>query len=84
MLRTTCPLCGDVDVPFASARLLVAVDAGETRNLLEFDCPACRHTEQHWLDERSTRLLVTAGIEVAAAMPVQGPSRGAPHHDRNR
>jgi len=77
-LRTTCSLCGDVEVPFSAARLLVSVDTGEMSNLLEFDCPGCGHTEHRWLDEFSTRLLLTAGIDVAAAMPALG------RHDRSR
>src|SRR5664279_5521753 len=77
-LRITCSLCGDAEVSFSAARLLVSVDTGEMSNTLEFDCPECGHTEHRWLDEFSARLLLTAGIDVAVAMPALGSSRLQP------
>jgi transposase-like protein len=82
-IRTTCAACGTVDIPVASAQLVLESDAGDTRNRLEFRCPTCHAPRSELVGERATRLLSNAGITVAA--PAQPPASahdgtaGKPH-----
>jgi hypothetical protein len=68
-IRTTCVACGTVDIPIASARLLLGLDADDRHNRLEFHCPGCCSTRSESVGERATRLLSSAGITVAAPAP---------------
>ena len=63
-VRFTCASCGTVEVPVGAVRLVMArpdLD-GDPRNLVEFACPACGTTCSLRADERTTRLLIAAGI----------------------
>jgi hypothetical protein len=68
-IRTTCVACGTVDIPVASARLVLELDAADRHNRLEFHCPGCDTARSERVGERATRLLSSAGITVAAPAP---------------
>ena len=78
-IRTTCVACGTVDIPVASARLVLELDAEDQHNRLEFHCSGCDTARSERVGERATRLLSNAGITVAASAP---PPASA-HDDTN-
>lgn len=61
--------CGTVDIPIASARLVLELDSAEQQNRVEFHCPGCHTARSERVGERATRLLSNAGITVAAPAP---------------
>lgn len=59
-------VCGPVEVPAAETRLLLDFDtaAGDSRNVVTFECPRCGRSGSNQVDERGVRLLLAAGVQV--------------------
>lgn len=70
-VRTTCPRCGTIELPVAEGMLTIPTRAGETRARFEFSCPSCDGVWEKELTERSTLLLMDAGISVGEAVEQQ-------------
>jgi hypothetical protein len=75
MIRATCRTCGTVDVPLSGARLLMSLDDRDPQSVVEFDCEHCGAAVSQRVNERATRLLSTAGIQLVAAPPTSEAMR---------
>jgi hypothetical protein len=78
-LRGTCERCGLIEVPISEALLVLSLEdsGGDSRNLAEVACPKCGLRNRQRVDERTTRLLSAAGIQlVAPAMRPRGVQAG--------
>lgn len=80
-VRTTCAVCGTVEVAIASAQLLLALQGDDLRNTLQFTCPKCGRARGQRVGERGTRLLNAAGVRVVTAQPQVAPAAGALSRD---
>jgi hypothetical protein len=58
-----------VDVPLSGARLLLSLADRDRPTVVEFDCEHCGAAVSQPVNERATRLLNTAGIQLVAAPP---------------
>jgi hypothetical protein len=72
-IRTTCVACGTVELPVTGGQLVLSLHLDDARNIVEFTCPRCGLAGSQRVDERGTRLLVTAGIGVVAPPPATAP-----------
>lgn len=81
-IRTTCSECGTVDVPVGQAHLEFAVHGDSGRNTVHFTCPRCGLAREQRLGERGTRLLLGAGICVAARPAPRVATTGHREPDR--
>jgi hypothetical protein len=72
-IRTTCVACGTVELPVTDGRLVLSLHRDDARNIVEFTCPRCGLAGSQRVDERGTRLLAAAGIEVVAPSPATAP-----------
>jgi hypothetical protein len=79
-VRTTCARCGTVELPVEAGRLMIPTRVGETRARLEFCCPSCAEVQEQELTERSTLLLMDAGISVGE--PIEQFARSRPDDGR--
>jgi len=72
-LRTDCPSCGTVEVPTNDASLVLDFGDPASGNVLRFSCPRCgaEHLEQ--VDDRATRLLMSAGVGLVGS-PLSSPT----------
>jgi hypothetical protein len=55
-----------VELPVTGGRLVLSLHLDDARNIVEFTCPRCGLAGSQRVDERGTRLLATAGIDVVA------------------
>lgn len=72
-IRATCVACGTIEIPVSDGRLVVSMHGDDVANVVEFMCPRCGLAGSQSVDERGTRLLAAAGIEVVASPPVAAP-----------
>ena len=61
-IRTTCTVCGVVDLTVEDVRL----EPGRYR----FDCPHCGATQRHPATSQTADILVTAGVDTSAVDPI--------------
>lgn len=75
-IQASCPRCGTVKVPIEQVRLTTeTAHPGNWRSVVVFHCPTCGDLHEQHVDERSGRLLTTAGVilEVPVMLPFPEP-----------
>src|SRR4051812_1512414 len=67
VVRTSCPICGDIDVP--AAAVTVFPDVNAELNVCAFDCPKCKSAIAIEATGDIVRLLLSAGAQVGSLPP---------------
>ena len=71
-VRVSCPRCGIIEVPAERLRLTMGpADTGDKRSVVVFRCDECGELHEQRVDERTSRLLASAGVvlEVPEMLP---------------
>jgi hypothetical protein len=72
-LRTDCPTCGTVEVSTNDASLVLDLSDQASGHVLRFFCSRCGSEHFEQVDERATRLLMSAGVGLVGS-PLRAPS----------
>jgi RNase P subunit RPR2 len=64
-VRVSCPRCGTVEVPAERLRLSMSLaQTDDRRSVVKFRCHGCGDFHEQPVDERTSRLLAAAGVDL--------------------